>query len=73
MADALDHIHNAELAHRDIKPSNIIFVDGVPKIADIGLVAATGQRTFVGTEGFVPPKGQENLRLTFIAWVWLYI
>ncbi|MGB1761060.1 MAG: serine/threonine protein kinase, partial [Verrucomicrobiales bacterium] len=57
MADALDHIHNAELAHRDIKPSNIIFVDGVPKIADIGLVAATGQRTFVGTEGFVPPEG----------------
>ncbi|MGB1260941.1 MAG: SUMF1/EgtB/PvdO family nonheme iron enzyme, partial [Akkermansiaceae bacterium] len=25
--------------------------------ADIGLVAARGQRTFVGTEGFVPPEG----------------
>ena len=57
MADALDHIHDAGLAHRDIKPSNIIFVEGIPKIADIGLVAATGQRTFVGTEGFVPPEG----------------
>ena len=57
MADALHHIHNAGLAHRDIKPSNVIFVGGVPKIADIGLVAATGQRTFVGTEGFVPPEG----------------
>ena len=57
MADALHHIHDAGLAHRDIKPSNVIFVGGVPKIADIGLVAVTGQRTFVGTEGFVPPEG----------------
>src|SRR4029453_7540248 len=30
---------------------------GVPKLADIGLVAATGQRSFVGTEGYVPPEG----------------
>ena len=28
-----------------------------PKLADIGLVAATGQRSFVGTEGYVPPEG----------------
>ena len=26
-------------------------------LADIGLVAATGQRSFVGTEGYVPPEG----------------
>lgn len=57
MADALHHIHQSGLTHRDIKPSNVIFVDGIPKIADIGLVAVTGQRTFVGTEGFVPPEG----------------
>jgi hypothetical protein len=29
----------------------------VPKLADIGLVAASGQRSFVGTEGYVPPEG----------------
>jgi len=57
LADALAHLHEHDLTHRDIKPSNIIFVNGKPKLADIGLVAATGQMTFVGTEGFVPPEG----------------
>ncbi len=57
MADALHHMHRLGLSHRDVKPSNVIFVDGGPKLADIGLVAASGQRTFVGTEGFVPPEG----------------
>ena len=57
LTEALDALHAHELTHRDIKPSNIIFIDGVPKLADIGLVAATGQRSFVGTEGYVPPEG----------------
>lgn len=57
LADALEHLHESGLTHRDIKPSNIIFVNGKPKLADIGLVAAAGQMTFVGTEGFVPPEG----------------
>jgi tetratricopeptide (TPR) repeat protein len=44
--------------HRDVKPSNIIFVGGVPKLADIGLVAGVDDaRSFVGTEGSVPPEG----------------
>ncbi len=57
LAEALEHLHEKGLAHRDVKPSNIIFVGGKAKLADIGLVAARGQRTFVGTEGFVPPEG----------------
>lgn len=57
LADALYYMHNHGLTHRDIKPSNIIFVGGVCKLADIGLVAGFGERTFVGTEGFVPPEG----------------
>src|SRR5205823_4593574 len=57
LTDALNALHAHGLTHRDIKPANIIFVDGLPKLADIGLVAVSGQRSFVGTEGYVPPEG----------------
>jgi eukaryotic-like serine/threonine-protein kinase len=57
LTEALEALHIRGLIHRDIKPSNIIFIEGVPKLADIGLVAATGQQSFVGTEGYVPPEG----------------
>lgn len=58
LTTALDHLHRHGLVHRDIKPSNIIFVHGVPKLADIGLVTnVDATRSFVGTEGFFPPEG----------------
>lgn len=57
IADALHFMHTHGLTHRDIKPSNIIFVGNACKLADIGLVAGFGERTYVGTEGFVPPEG----------------
>ena len=57
LSEALEHLHERDLAHRDVKPANVIFVEGKAKLADIGLVAARGQQTFVGTEGFVPPEG----------------
>jgi hypothetical protein len=57
LTEALEALHERGLTHRDIKPSNIIFIEGVPKLADIGLVAASGQRSFVGTEGYIPPEG----------------
>src|SRR5262249_13996904 len=34
LTTALDHLHGHGLIHRDIKPSNVIFVNGVPKLAD---------------------------------------
>lgn len=58
LARVLAGLHRRGLVHRDIKPSNVILVGGVPKLADIGLVApVTSARTFVGTEGYVPPEG----------------
>jgi len=39
LSEALAELHKQGLVHRDIKPSNIIFVNGIPKLADIGLVA----------------------------------
>jgi serine/threonine protein kinase len=55
---ALAHLHEHGLVHRDIKPSNIIFVDGSPKLADIGLVTGIdATRSFVGTDGYIPPEG----------------
>jgi serine/threonine protein kinase len=55
---ALEHLHAHGLVHRDIKPSNIIFVKGVPKLADIGLVTSVdATRSFVGTDGYIPSEG----------------
>lgn len=57
LTTALAALHRHGLVHRDIKPANIIICGGLPKIADIGLVSALGQNSFVGTEGYVPPEG----------------
>lgn len=59
LTDALQFLHQRGLTHRDLKPQNIIFVDGRPKMADLGLITEirpldeTG--TYVGTPGFMPP------------------
>lgn len=58
LARSLAGLHARALLHRDIKPSNVIVAGGVPKLADIGLVSSrTEARSFVGTEGYLPPEG----------------
>jgi serine/threonine protein kinase len=58
LTGGLGRLHQHRLVHRDIKPSNIIFISGVPKIADIGLVTLFSERPgFAGTLGYLPARG----------------
>lgn len=59
LTTALQHLHGNGLVHCDIKPGNIIFVNGLPKLADIGTVAGVNEHTLKhgGTIGYAPPEG----------------
>src|SRR6266850_3602558 len=63
LTEALAYLHSCGLVHRDIKPSNIIFVNGIPKFADVGLVSEIGRgSSYVGTAGYIPPEGPGSVQ-----------
>lgn len=41
LSRGLQLLHESGFTHRDVRPSNIIFVDNVPKLADIDLLAGS--------------------------------
>src|SRR6185436_3830901 len=68
LSDALDCLHKAGLVHRDLKPSNILFVEGLPKLADIGMVTAELEaESIVGTLGYIPPEGPGTVQADIFA------
>ena len=57
LAEALDFLQRHRLVHRDIKPSNVIYIQGQPVLADIGLLVDTREaESIVGTPGYVPSE-----------------
>ena len=58
VSSALAFLHKGGLVHRDIKPSNLIIVNGMPKLADVGMVTEAGSASIAGgTLGYIPPEG----------------
>jgi serine/threonine protein kinase len=58
LSGALAYLHRQGLIHRDIKPSNIIYINGAPRIADVGLVTSVrDQISNYGTPGYIPREG----------------
>ncbi|CAD8197329.1 unnamed protein product [Paramecium octaurelia] len=52
-------LHDNNIIHRDLKPANILVLDGVYKIADLGLARVIGQNvdmTRVGTPKYIAPQ-----------------
>lgn len=59
LASALECLQRHCLVHRDIKPSNVIYLEGAPVLADIGLLADTREaESWVGTPGYAPAEPQ---------------
>ena len=54
----IKQIHENGFLHRDIKPDNILFINGQPKLADIGLfsTAAVTVTQMAGTLDYIPPE-----------------
>ena len=59
----LAFLHHSGMVHRDVKPANCLFLQGELKLADFGLLAASGpQVSRVGTQTYMPPDGRMDAR-----------
>ena len=63
LARGLQLLHQSGFIHRDVRPSNIIFVNDVPKLADIDLVTGNnGILTSYIPRNYAAPEGSHSSR-----------
>ncbi len=63
LLSGLAALHEAGMIHRDVKPSNCLFVNGILKLADFGLLTSAGPDVSrMGTETYMPPDGRMDTR-----------
>jgi WD40 repeat protein len=68
VSSALAFLHKRRLVHRDIKPSNLIIVNGLPKLADVGMVTDAGSASIAGgTIGYLPPESVPGVQADVFA------
>ena len=66
LLEGLSILHKNKLVHRDIKPTNIIWINGRPKLGDIGLLANDQSMTFrAGSDGYMPSADSPISSLVF--------
>jgi len=59
----LQILHDSGFTHRDVRPSNIIFVNGIPKLAEIDLLAGhdPALTSFI-PKHYAAPEGSHSIR-----------
>lgn len=63
LARGLQILHESGFTHRDVRPSNIIFVNDVPKLADIDLLAGNDATlTSYIPKNYAAPEGSHSSR-----------
>lgn len=69
--EGMAHAHERSVLHRDLKPENVLFIDGVPQVADFGLgkriapgtTELTQTGTWFGTEAYMAPEQRSATKL----------
>lgn len=59
ISKGIKELDNLNLYHRDLKPDNILFIDGVCKIGDLGLIGYR-DKDFDKVNEFIGPRGWES-------------